>query len=247
MNTQEIKRGEYNAYYPISEVKLAEVNRDTVEKHVKDFSEKILNYGWMTPPTISSTGDVIEGHHRIQAAMLIGQKTIPAYIIDWIDTSNRIKLLEAIINLNNGNRAWFKIDYLKAFSESNKDYNTVYKAHLKNSNNISIGNIINCYFRKKSTFNKGKSKIQNRKFAEYLILNFSRLVSLYSTKKIQAYCVRELINVAYNKAQMDVNKMDYIFKYYEGMAITKHEHLTSISEFKVHIENVFNEKYSTTK
>ena len=41
MNTQEIKRGEYNAYYPISELKMATVNRDTVTKHAENFKSKL--------------------------------------------------------------------------------------------------------------------------------------------------------------------------------------------------------------
>ena len=236
MNTQEIKRGEFNAYFPISKVKMAKMNRDLVPKHIDNFKSKINEYGWMMPIIISKDNDVIEGHNRIKAAILLGQKTVPAYIVDWVDTSKEKEHLDSIINLNNGNRAWNNLDFLKSFSKYNKDYKIVYDYFLKNSNNISIGNVINCFFRKKSKFNKGTSTIENKQFAVYLLKNISRLVKKYNKNKIQAYCVREIINVGYAKAKMDVDVMDKVFQYYEGMAITSHEHLTSIKDFKKHIE-----------
>ena len=85
MINQEIKRGDYNAYYPISELKMATVNRDTVIKHAENFKSKLNDYGWMMPIVVSSKGDVIEGHHRIESAKLLKQKTIPAYIIEWVE------------------------------------------------------------------------------------------------------------------------------------------------------------------
>ena len=130
MNTQEIKRGEYNAYYPISELKMAIVNRDKVSKHAENFKSKLNEFSWMMPIVISSRGDVIEGHHRIESAKLLSQKTIPAYIVNWVDTEEEAEHLEAIISLNNGNKAWNTLDYLKAYSTNSQDYSIVYDAYL---------------------------------------------------------------------------------------------------------------------
>jgi hypothetical protein len=148
MNTQEIKRGEYNAYYPISKLKMASVNRDTVIKHAENFKSKLNEYGWMMPIVVSSKGDVIEGHHRIESAKLLKQKTIPAYVIQWVDTSEKIQHLNAIIGLNNGNKSWSTSDYLKSFSAYNDDYKIVYDSYLKNINNISVGNVVCAFFGK---------------------------------------------------------------------------------------------------
>ena len=41
------------------------------------------------PVVVSSQGDVIEGHHRIQAAKLLKFETVPAYIVDWVDTETQ--------------------------------------------------------------------------------------------------------------------------------------------------------------
>jgi hypothetical protein len=233
MNTQEIKRGEYIAYYPISKLKMATVNRDTVTKHAENFKEKLNDYGWMMPIIASANGDVIEGHHRIHSAKLLNQKTIPAYIVDWVNTNKEKEHLNAIISLNNGNKAWNTLDYLKAYSTNSQDYSIVYDAYLKNSNNISVGNVVNLFFwntRKK--FKKGGSVVKNYKFSIYLIEKISNLVNEYSKKNIQAYCVREMINIAFTKAYNDYKALDFLFKEYSKLAETEHPAATSISRFK---------------
>jgi hypothetical protein len=241
MKTQEIKRGEFVAYYLISDLKITTINRDLFIKHSDKFKSKLNEFGWMMPIVISKDGSVIEGHHRIQAAILLGQKTVPAYVVEWVNTDIESEHLDSIINLNNGNRAWTKLDYLKAFSKDNKDYKIVFNSYSKNMNNISIGNIINCYFNKNRQFNKGLSKIENLDFAEYLINNISFLVSKHTTKKIQAYCVRELIKIAYSKTNMNKKAMNYLFNHYDMMAQQNHLSLTSISDFKPYMEFILND------
>ena len=102
MKTIEIKRGKFNAYYLISDLKVANVNRDLFTKHSEAFKNKLNDFGWMMPIVVSDKGDVIEGHHRLSAALMLKQETIPAYIVDWVDTKNQLEHLDCIINLNNG-------------------------------------------------------------------------------------------------------------------------------------------------
>jgi len=233
MINQEIKRGEYNAYYPISELKMAAVNRDTVIKHAENFKSKLNDYGWMMPIVVSSKGDVIEGHHRIESAKLLKQKTIPAYIIEWVDTANKSKHLNSIISLNNGNKAWNTLDYLKAYSTDSKDYNIVYDVYLKNCNNISVGNVVNLFFwNTRSSFKKGSSVVKDYKFSSYLIEKISKLVNDYGKSNIQAYCVREMINIAFTKAYKDYKALNFLFKEYANLAKAEHPAATSISRFK---------------
>jgi len=239
MNKQEIKRGDYNAYYPISELKMATVNRDTVIKHAENFKSKLNDYGWMMPIVVSSQGDVIEGHHRIESAKLLKQKTIPAYIVFWIDTNKENEHLDCIINLNNGNKAWTNADYLKAFAKQNEQYSIVYDAYLRYNKLLSVGNIINCFFGQfsSSKFKKGKAKIKNIKLAYYLLEKLSNLVLKHTKSRIQAFSIRELISIAYSKENVDYNVMDYILSEYNEMAEINHPKLTSITEFKKHIQN----------
>jgi len=238
MINQEIKRGDYNAYYPISELKMATVNRDTVTKHAENFKSKLNEYGWMMPIIASSNGDVIEGHHRIESAKLLNQKTIPAYIVDWVNTNKEAEHLKAIISLNNGNKAWTTSDYLKSFSIHNEHYKIVYEAHLKNINNISVGNVVNCFFGKTkgAGFKRGVSKIIDLKFSLYLLEKISFLVAKHGKRKIQAYCVREMINIGFVAAKRNIKTMDFLFKKYDKMAIENNGVLTSINEFKPTME-----------
>ena len=233
MTTQEIKRGEYNAYYPISKLKAANVNRDKVLKHAENFKSKLNEFNWMMPIVISSRGDVIEGHHRIESAKLLLQKTIPAYIINWVDTEQETEHLKAIISLNNGNKAWNTLDYLKAYSTNSKDYNLVYDAYLKNSNNISVGNLVNLFFwNTRGKFKKGEGIIRDYKFSIYLIEKISNLVVKYGKTNIQAYCVREMIKIAFTKTYNDYDALNFLFKEYSKLAKNDHPAVASITRFK---------------
>jgi hypothetical protein len=197
----------------------------------------------MMPIVVSSKGDVIEGHHRIISAKLLNQETIPAYIVDWVDTTIETEHLNCIISLNNGNRAWNTLDYLKAFSKENQDYKKVYDVYLNNSNNISVGNVVNCFFTTSNGFKNGKSTIKNLDFSMFLIGQISKLVAKYGKSNVQAYCVREMITVAFTKAYGDYNAMTYLFKEYALLAKLQHPSATSISKFKPHMEftlSIFN-------
>ena len=241
-----LKKGKFKPNYPINKLKYAKVNRDMTVNHAENFKTKLIDYGWMMPIVASVTGDVLEGHHRIESAKLLKQKTVPAYIVDWVDTKQVKEHLDCIISLNNGNKAWSMFDYLKAFADENEDYKIVYDAYMSNSNNVSVGNVINIFFTRgthsnNSKFKKGTAKIEDLKFAYYLLHNISNLYEKYCRRRIQAYCVREFVKVAYAKAQKNKKAIDYLFKQYEKMAKRDHLAISSISEFKPILEVYLND------
>tara|TARA_R110002096_G_scaffold407262_1_gene605690 strand:+ start:154 stop:924 length:771 start_codon:yes stop_codon:yes gene_type:complete len=247
-NTPEIKVGIFDSNYPIKKVKIAGVNRETVEKHSENFKSKLIDFGWMMPIVISNSGDLIEGHHRLRSAMLLNQTTVPAYIVNWIDTNVSKKHLDTIISLNNGNKAWTTLDYLKAYIPFNEDYKTIYNIFSENTNNITVGNVVMCYFNTTNyLFKDGKAKIKNKDFSDYLLSKFSYLTKEYGKNKIAAYCIRELITVAFFKTKMDKNAMNYLFKQYEKMAKENHLAISSISDFRPIIETYLNEYYMILK
>ena len=242
MNNREIKRGEFNQYYPISELKLASVNRDIFQKHAENFKNKLNDFGWMLPIVITNKGNVIEGHHRIESARLLKQKTIPAYIVNWVDADNDSEHLNYIININNGNKAWNTLDYLKTFSKHNEHYKLAFEAFEKNSNNITVGNLVHIYFgyANRNKFKNGDCIVKNLEFAEYLLSKITTLIKQHGKKKIAAYCVREFINLAYKKTKMDKMAMNYLFDIYDDMASNNHLSLTSISDFRTYMERQYN-------
>lgn len=248
MKTINIKTGLFNPSYPIDKLRMSSLNRDMHETHINNFSTKLIDYGWMMPIVISKSGDVLEGHHRIKSAKLLKQKTIPAYIVNWVNTKEAKEHLDCIISLNNGNKAWSMFDYLKAFAKHNKDYKIVYDAYISNSNNVSVGNVINVFFRHNNQqFKKGTAIIEDLKFSKYLLHNLSELYEKYGKKKITAYCVREFIKVAFNKAKKDRSAVKYLLKQYEKMAKTGHLAVSSIMDFRPLLEVYLNDYRSLTK
>tara|TARA_R110002020_G_scaffold199798_1_gene401706 strand:+ start:9302 stop:10048 length:747 start_codon:yes stop_codon:yes gene_type:complete len=248
MKTINIKTGLFNPSYSIDKLKMSSLNRDMHETHTNNFSSKLIEYGWMMPIVISKSGDVLEGHHRIECAKLLKQKTIPAYIVNWVNTKEAKEHLDCIISLNNGNKAWSMFDYLKAFAKHNKDYKIVYDAYTSNSNNVSVGNVINIFFKQHNKqFKKGTAKIEDFNFSKYLLHNLSDLYEKYGKKKVTAYCVREFINVAFNKANKDRGAVKYLLKQYEKMAKTGHLAVSSIVDFRPLLEVYLNDYRSLSK
>ena len=74
MKTINIKTGLFNPSYSIDKLRMSSLNRDMNETHIRNFNSKLIKYGWMMPVVISKTGDVLEGHHRIECAKLLKQK-----------------------------------------------------------------------------------------------------------------------------------------------------------------------------
>jgi hypothetical protein len=196
----------------------------------------------MLPIVITNKGNVIEGHHRIESARLLKQKTIPAYIVSWVDTDNDKEHLDYIININNGNKAWTTLDYLKTFAKHNEHYKLAFDALEKNSNNITVGNLVHIYFgyANREKFKNGNCVIKDLEFAEYLLSKITTLVKQHGKKKIAAYCIREFINLAYKKTKMNRNAMNYLFDVYDDMATNNHLSLTSISDFRTYMEKQYN-------
>jgi hypothetical protein len=248
MKTKRIKKGTFTPNYQIKDLKKAKVNRDLFVKHSENFDKKLNKYGWLLPITISASGLILEGQHRVESAKRMKQKTIPAYIVDWLNDDSELEVLNTIISLNNSNRGWNTINYLKSFSQHNEDYKVVYDEVLKNKNTITAGNMIHIYFgRTVGVFKQGEAKILNIEFSKYLCKNISALVTKYGKTKIQAYQIREMIIVGNVKAKGNIQIMDYLFREYDKMAQGNHPALTSISEFRPYIENELNTYLSLVK
>ncbi len=252
MKLKTLKKGTFTPNYQIKDLKIAKVNRDLFVKHSENFDKKLNKYGWLLPITISASGLILEGQHRVESAKRMKQKTIPAYVVDWLNDDSELEVLNTIITLNNSNRGWNTLNYLKSFSHHNDDYKVVYDEVLKNKNTITAGNMVNIYFGLSGAgvmknFKEGKSKIKNLDFAKYLCKNISTLVIKYGKNKIQAYQIREMIAVAYVKAKTNIQLMDYLFREYDKMAQGNHPALTSISEFRPYIENELNTYLSLVK
>jgi len=215
-----LKKGLFEANYPISKLTQSLVNRDIVVKHTEKFAKKLKEFGWLSPVIIDEKGNIIEGHHRVLAAEQLNLSSVPVYIVDWIDTSDLDMSQKYIISLNNSNRAWGALDYLKSFSRNKDAYNFVYGKYLKSKNVFSVGNVLNIYFNSGTNqcFKDGRSEIKNLDFSEYLNDNFLRLKSTYGGAKFQAFTINRVCTFVHQKVKNNKQEMNYLFLQLEELA-----------------------------
>ena len=227
-----LKKGTFNANHPISELKQSLVNRDIVTNHTERFAGKLKEYNWLSPIIIDDKGNIIEGHHRVLAAEKLGINSVPAYIVDWVDTSDLDEYQKYIISLNNSNRAWGALDYLKSFSRNKDAYEFVYSKYIESKNVFSVGNVLNIYFDSGTSqkFKEGKSTIKNLEFSEYLFVNFLALKSKYGGKKFQAFTINRTTKFMHSRIKSMKNKkeVDYLFIQLEELAKSDSSLLSSV-------------------
>ena len=237
MNTitkQEIKVGTFNPSYPISKLKHSTVNRDIVDNHAQHFQKKIERFGWLVPVVIDHRGNIIEGHHRVVMAYNAGHKTVPVYIIDWVDTSNLDEYQQYIISLNNANRKWTAFDYLKTFARNRADYSFVFKQYNKTKDVFSVSNLLNIYFNTgcNGMYKDGLATIKNMAFSDYLFRKFYELKSHYGGVKIQAFTVNRVCSFAHQKIKGNLKEMKYIFDQLEQLAENDSAVLSSVEHIR---------------
>ena len=243
-----IKTGEYNPNYPISKIVInKKVNRDIVESHIQRMQNKLLKHFWMLPLIITKKGNkLLEGNHRYYAAKGLGLKTVPVYIVDWIDVDKIENFLDSIISLNSGNLNWSNLNYLKQFSLINKDYKYVYNLYKIHKDTISIGTMVNLFFNPskiKDDFKNGKAHIKNKSLSEYLLNQFISLVQEYGKTLIQTYQIRAFLRLSHTicKKENDFVTIEYLLKKYREMARTKHPTLTDTVHFRRTINMYYND------
>lgn len=234
MKTTEIKTGQFNAYYPISNLKQSLVNRDIVENHSQIFSKKIKEFGWLSPIIIDTKGNIIEGHHRALSAEKLQLETIPAYIVDWVDTKDLDEYQKYIISLNNSNRKWGALDYLKSFSRNKKEYSFVFGKYNETSDVFSVGNILNIYFNcgTSQQFKDGKAYIKDLEFSTYLFDNFFFLKKQYGGVKFQAFTINRVCSFVHQKVKGNIKEMNFIFRQLESLAKTDSPLLSSVEKIR---------------
>ena len=236
MTNTNIKVGTFQGSYPVSALKFSTVNRDIVKNHASNFIRKISKYGWMVPVVIDKDGNLIEGHHRVTGAIEMGLKYVPAYIIDWVDTSNDNEYQDYIMNLNASNRSWNALDYLKTTSINQPDYKYVYDKHIKSTGILTVGNVLNIYFNSGATqtFKDGKSRIKDKDFANYLYENFKNLRATWGNKKIQAFTINRTTQFMYSQCKT-LSEVTYIFEQIEMLAEGNSEILSSVQYLKPYL------------
>ena len=239
----EIKKGNYKANYSVKKLRRSLVNRDIVENHSASFEKKITEFGWLLPVVIDSNNNILEGHHRVLSAERMGLKTVPVYIVDWLDTEDLNEAQKVIISLNNNNRKWGVIDFLKSYSLNKNDYKKVYDIYNKNTEHFAVGAITLIYFNSgcNNTLKDGKAKIKDIEFSNFLLKEIKELIKKHSRSTIQAYAIREFVKFSHNTVKDDYKALKFLINNIDIMAKSNKALLTSTTDFSIYLKDTYNQ------
>ena len=223
----DLKVGRFVEDYKINNLKLdGNVNRDVSVSNIEEKKNKIEEFGWLMPIIITVSGKILEGQNRYEAARSIGLKTIPVYIVDWVNEQEADDVRDVIISLNNGNKAWVQWDYIKSYKSSIKSYEIAYRNCLKYEGILSNGIIVSAMFGLNSMntrFKKGEANLVNRDKYTYLLETASSLVVKYGKNQFPSQTLRTFVLWAnkvddYNLINFVVNQMKASVKHGQRVA-----------------------------
>lgn len=239
MNTTEIKIGK-SEIVNIDKLNPSDINRAIDENHVRRFTHKLNQFGWLDAIKVDNQYNILEGHHRYYAAKKMGLEEVPVYKVWWYDNLTEMERLAVILQYNASNLKWTNEDYLEKYSLLDQSYAKAFVKYNKYKGNLSTGTILNLYLTGSiKAFRNGESIYRSGEMSDMLAANLSTLVDKYTKKKAQAYCLREIVKVC--QASKSILAAKYILKRYEDMLDNNHAKLTSISDFRPHINDVLSE------
>lgn len=209
-----------------SKFTLLDNNRDINENHVEELMVSIRKNGQFSPILVNKKLEVIDGQHRLEALTRLGYPV--AYIVNEEATSKDIAVI------NNSQRGWKNIDYLKHFSHdnhyNNAEYRKVEKFFEEHSLpfRISISLLYDCGashphdgIRDRGPypdFRKGTFKVKDLDRAREIAGQLLKFKS-FAPRLVQAikFCIAFLkvsrldnfdINIAYKQIEKHSNKFD---------------------------------------
>lgn len=233
MNT--VKIGKFELV-EVSRLKGSSLNREVDLKHVDRMANKIMEEGFTQPITIAPSGHVIEGAHRAMASKQLNLDKVPCYIIDWVNVEEDETYLESIIKMNNSNKSWQNEDYLKSYSNINEDY--AYVLDKFNTSNLSVGLVVNCYFKKSDKdFKSGKACIEDKTLSDELVTALNGLRETHGKNVMQSYALRDVVNSFNSSPYKSSELITYLRDELNDLAVGKDLRLQNIKEFKGCLKN----------
>ena len=234
MNT--VKIGKFELV-EVSKLKGSSLNREVDLKHVNRMANKIMQEGFTQPITIAPSGHVIEGAHRAMASKRLNLDKVPCYVIDWVNIEEDETYLDSIIKMNNSNKSWQNEDYLKSYSNINEDYDYVLDKF--NTSNLSVGLVVNCYFKKANKdFKSGKAYIEDKTLSDELVVMLNGLRETHGKDIMQSYALRDVVNSFNSNIYKTSKLIEYIRYELNSMGNGRDLRLNNIKEFKGHFKSL---------
>lgn len=219
----------------------SDINRAIDENHVSRFKNKLTQFGWLDPIKVDNNNNILEGHHRYYAALNLRVQNVPIYKVFWLNNLTEKERLAVILQYNASNLNWTNESYLEKYALLDQSYAKAFNKWKIYNSNLSTGTILKLYLTGSTKkFRAGESLfIDDVKKADFLANKLSHFVDTYGKKKAQAYALREVVNVCQNANGLLAT--NYILCRYEDMLKNNHNKLTSIADFRPHINDILAE------
>lgn len=206
------KRGSYVSHYPIKgnskfkALTFSGINRETNNKvaklHISKMKRKIGEFGWCDAIKIAPSGVIIEGQHRVKAAIDAKETSVPAIILDWLGENDE-EIRAVIIGLNNGNQEWKLNEYCNTFKTKKESYRVISENIEKYNGVISNGVIYTIFTGKKTLdkdFKNGKlGELKKPELSNKLIQAINELITKHGKKNFPAQTVRSLASCCFRE------------------------------------------------
>ena len=63
--------------------------RRHAKKQIRQIADSIRRFGFTNPVLVSDEGEIVAGHGRVEAARLLGLKTVPTVALSHLDATER--------------------------------------------------------------------------------------------------------------------------------------------------------------
>lgn len=219
--------------------KFREDNRLINQNHVKKLANRIKEYGWLSSSvvTLNGSGDVIDGQHRVKAAMSVGSpiryKVIRGAGSDEMTAMNTLQ------------KNWSPFDHLHkfvtkgnpnyiTFSQFVKDFPMFKYTEVAMLLNNTLSTI------KRDTFESGEYVVKNEKKAREWANQILQIKPYFEKYYTKAIFVRAFIKVVSHKKEFVFEEFLHKVKLRPMMLVP----CGTVDQYVEMIENIYNYKRS---
>lgn len=207
---QPLKRGKFIPAYPTIKLEMVKENRVCLTKNVLPKMDSLSEFGWLDIIKINKNGKILDGQHRFEAALRLGETTVPVYQLDWID--NDIDTICKILRVMNNTTITYKPkDYVKMYKDHKTAYHHLNKAIVDNDD-LTIGNIISSMVgisAVNNEFKEGKVTLVDDDISTCIINSLKWLINKHG--KINASRLRRIIMFCHSNSELGKEFITYMF------------------------------------
>lgn len=208
---QPLKRGKFIPAYPVQKLEMVKENRVCLTKNIAPKMDSLSEFGWLDVIKVNRNGKILDGQHRFEAAIRMGEVTVPVYQLDWIgdDIDEICKVLRV---MNNTTLNYKTVDYIKMYKDHKTPYHHLNKA-IKENESLTVGNILTSLTgigAINNDFKAGKISLVDSELSDLIITNLKWLNEKHG--KINASRLRKIILFCHANKHLGKEFVTFIFE-----------------------------------